>query len=73
MFIDDILGMDVIDSVGQNIGKLDDVFFDDQDGTLKVISVKLKKGFLSKEVEQIQYSDIKGIRDVVLLDIELKL
>ena len=73
MFIDDVLGMDVIDSTGQNIGKLDDILFDGQDGTLKIISVKLKKGFLSKELEQVQYKDIKGIKDVVLLDIELKL
>lgn len=73
MFIDDILGLDVIDSTGQNIGKLDDILFDDQDGTLKVAAVKLKKGFLSSEVEQIKYSDIQGIKDVVLLKIDLEL
>ena len=72
MNLNDLIGKDVVDSNGQDIGKVEDVDIDSSSGISNYLVVKLKKGLFSKAHEKIKYEDIKNIKDVVLLKIILK-
>lgn len=70
--VDDFLGMDVIDVDGENVGKIDSMNFDEDIGQINEIIIK-PNGILSREKETLKYSDIDKIKDVVLLNRQLKM
>jgi sporulation protein YlmC with PRC-barrel domain len=72
MDIKDLLGIDVIDTSGQSVGKIDTVEFDKNDGNITDIIVKLDKGLFSRDTDKIEFNKIDTIKDVVLLNIVIE-
>jgi sporulation protein YlmC with PRC-barrel domain len=73
MEADDFIGMDVVDATGQNIGKIEDVDINDNNGIANDIIVKLDKGIFSRDTEKIKFDKIDNVKDVVLLNIKIKM
>ena len=73
MRIKNLLGMQVLDIDAKNIGKVDDVDFDEQSGQIKKLAVSLKKNILSNDEVLVRFDDIKSIGDYVLLKTNLDL
>lgn len=67
--LNDILKMEVIDNTGQEIGKVNQIEFDEINGEIKNIEINLDKGLFSSEKRKISYDKIRNITDNVLLDI----
>ena len=68
MQIKDLLGMQVLDFDAKNIGKVDDVDFNEYTGQINKIAVSLKKNIFSHDEIIIHYDNIKSIGDYVLLN-----
>lgn len=72
MRIKSLLGMKVVDTNANEIGKINDVEFNEETGNIEIIFVSLKKNILDKNNDvQVQFENIKCIGDYVLLDIDI--
>ena len=71
MRIKDLLGMQVLDIDAKDIGKVDDVDFDENSGQINKIAVSLKKNILSHDEVLVHFENIKSIGDYVLLKINI--
>jgi len=71
MRIRDLLGMQVLDIDAKDIGKVDDVDFDEKSGQINKIAVSLKKNILSHDEVLVHFENIKSIGDYVLLRINI--
>jgi sporulation protein YlmC with PRC-barrel domain len=66
-----ILGALVLDKDANEVGKVLDLDFDENDGKFSKLIISLKKGLISNDELEIDYSDIKTIGDYVLLKTSL--
>jgi sporulation protein YlmC with PRC-barrel domain len=73
MDIKNLLKMDVIDTAGQSVGKVENIDFDENDGIITDIIVKLDKGIFSRDTEKIKFDKVETIKDVVLLNTDIDL
>lgn len=71
MKIKDFLGMLVLDSNANEVGKIVDADFDKETGKLTQIGISLRKNILSSSVIEVDFDDIKSIGDYVLLGIDI--
>ena len=71
MKIKQLLGMMALDSNANEVGKIEDVEFDPQEGNIVSITIVLKKNFISSNKIEIDFEDVKSIGDYVLLDKEI--
>lgn len=71
MRMKDLLGMQVLDIDAKDIGKVDDVDFDEKSGQINKIAVSLKKNILSHDEVLVHFDNIKSIGDYVLLRINI--
>ena len=72
MRIKSLLCMKVLDTNANEVGKLNDVEFNEETGKIEIIFVSLKKNILDKNNDvQVQFENIKCIGDYVLLDIDI--
>ncbi|MCC7554036.1 MAG: PRC-barrel domain-containing protein [Methanobacteriaceae archaeon] len=70
MDINEILGMDVVDDIGQNVGTLEDIFCDST-GVVNHFIIKLDKGLFNKDDHEVKFSEVTSIKDVILLNIKI--
>ncbi len=72
MKIKNLLGMKVLDTNANEVGKINDVEFDEDNGKINDITISLKKNLLDKNNDVIvKYENVKSIGDYVLLDIDI--
>ncbi|WP_461463204.1 PRC-barrel domain-containing protein [Methanobrevibacter sp.] len=72
MKIKNLLGMKVLDTNANEVGKINDVEFDVDDGKIGDITISLKKNLLDKNNDiTVKYDNVKSIGDYVLLDIDI--
>jgi len=71
MRIKDLLGMQVLDIDAKNIGKVDDLDFDEKSGQINKVAVSLKKNILTSDEVLVHFDNIKSIGDYVLLKIKI--
>ena len=71
MRIKELLGMQVLDIDAKDIGKVEDVDFDEKSGEINKIAVSLKKNILSHDEVLVHFDSIKSIGDYVLLRINI--
>lgn len=71
MRMKDLLGMQVLDIDAKDIGKVEDVDFDEKSGQINKIAVSLKKNILSHDEVLVHFDNIKSIGDYVLLRINI--
>lgn len=71
MRMKDLLGMQVLDIDAKDIGKVDDVDFNEESGQIDKIAVSLKKNILSHDEVLVHFENIKSIGDYVLLRINI--
>ena len=71
MKIKEFLGMLVLDSNANEVGKIVDADFDKDSGKLTKIGVSLRKNILSSSLVEVDFDDIKSIGDYVLLAIDI--
>lgn len=72
MRIKSLLGMKVVDTNANEIGKINDVEFNEETGNIEIIFVSLKKNILDKNNDvQVKFENIKCIGDYVLLNIDI--
>jgi sporulation protein YlmC with PRC-barrel domain len=72
MEANDFIKMEVVDSTGQNIGKVEDVNINASTGLAEDIIIKLDDGIFSKSKEKIKFNSVNSVKDVILLNIEIK-
>ena len=71
MKIKQLLGMMALDVNANEVGKIDDVEFDKEEGKITAITIILKKNFISSDKIEVDFEDVKSIGDYVLLKIEI--
>lgn len=71
MKIKQLLGMMALDSNANEVGKIEDVEFDPQEGNIVSITIVLKKNIISSNKIEVDFADVKSIGDYVLLDKEI--
>ena len=71
MKIKEFLGMLVLDSNANEVGKIVDAEFDKGTGKLIKIGISLRKNILSSSLIEVDFDDIKSIGDYVLLNIDI--
>lgn len=71
MRIKELLGVPVLDSKANEIGKVDDIDFDSENGSFDTMIINLDKGFFSKESVEIDFDEIDTIGDYVILKSEI--
>ncbi|WP_295721216.1 PRC-barrel domain-containing protein [uncultured Methanobrevibacter sp.] len=72
MKIKSLLGMKVLDTNANEVGKINDVEFDIENGKIDDLTISLKKNLLDKNNDIIvKYDNVKNIGDYVLLDIDI--
>lgn len=71
MRIKDLLGMQVLDIDAKDLGKVEDVDFNEESGQIDKIAVSLKKNILSNDEVLVHFDNIKSIGDYVLLRITI--
>ena len=71
MKIKQLLGMMALDSNANEVGKIEDVEFDPQEGNIVSITIVLKKNIISSNKIDVDFADVKSIGDYVLLDKEI--
>ena len=72
MKIKNFLGMKVLDTNANEVGKINDVDFDTESGKISEISISLKKNILDKNNDVVvKYDNVKSIGDYVLLNINV--
>ena len=71
MKIKQLLGMMALDANANEVGKIEDVEFDPQEGNIVSITIVLKKNIISSNKIDVDFADVKSIGDYVLLDKEI--
>ena len=71
MKIKQLLGMMALDANASEVGKIDDVEFDQEEGQIQALTIVLKKNFISSDKIEVAFEDIKSIGDYVLLNKEI--
>jgi sporulation protein YlmC with PRC-barrel domain len=71
MRIKELLGMQVLDTDANDIGKVTDADFNESTGQINKIAVSLKKNLLSHDEVLVHYNNIQSIGDYVLLNINI--
>ncbi len=71
MKVKQLLGMMALDANASEIGKIDDVEFDQEEGQIQALTIVLKKNFISSNKIEVAFEDIKSIGDYVLLNKEI--
>ena len=71
MKIKQLLGMMALDANANEVGKIDDVEFDQEEGQIQALTIVLKKNFISSNKIEVAFEDIKSIGDYVLLNKEI--
>ena len=62
----------VLDKNANDIGKIDNAYFDNSTGEIKTLDIALKKNILSSaNITKINYEDIATIGDYIILKIEI--
>lgn len=67
-----LLGMLVLDSNANEIGKIRDVEFDTKTGKIDKLIISARKNLMSSDDVTVDYSDVKNIGDYVLADISIE-
>ena len=71
MKIKDFLGSTVLDKNAYEVGKIDNVDFDVENGTIGTVTLTLQKTIFSKDELEINFDDIQTIGAYVLLNKEI--
>ena len=71
MKIKDFLGSTVLDKNAYEVGKIDNVDFDVENGTIGTVPLTLQKTIFSKDELEINFDDIQTIGAYVLLNKEI--
>jgi len=71
--IKNVIGMEVIDQRGQKVGKVKNIDCDEGLSRVTTLNISLDKGLFSHDEKEVGFKDIKGITDIVLLNIEINL
>ena len=71
MKIKQLLGMMALDANANEVGKIDDVDFNPEEGVINNITIILKKNFISSDKIEVDFEDVKSIGDYVLLNKEI--
>jgi len=72
MRIKELLGIQVVDIDAKEIGKIEDLEFNEATGQINKIGINLKKNILSSNEVLVHYDNIKSIGDYVLLKINIE-
>ncbi len=71
MKIKQLLGMMALDANANEVGKIDDVEFDKEEGQITALTIVLKKNIISSNKIEVDFEDVKSIGDYVLLNKEI--
>ena len=71
MKIKQLLGMMALDANANEVGKIDDVAFDKEEGQITALTIVLKKNIISSNKIEVDFEDVKSIGDYVLLNKEI--
>lgn len=71
MKIKQLLGMMALDANANEVGKIEDVEFDSEEGIINSMTIILKKNIISSNKIEVDFEDVKSIGDYVLLDKEI--
>ena len=71
MKIKQLLGMMALDANANEVGKIEDVEFDPQEGHINSITIVLKKNIISSNKLDVDFDEVKSIGDYVLLNKEI--
>lgn len=68
-----ILNMQLVDSTGQNVGKVKTIEINGNTGKAEFIEIKLDKGIFSRETEKVRYEYVDNVHDVILLKVKIEM
>ena len=68
----ELFGITVLDKNVREVGKIEDVDIDTDNGTVTSLIVSLKKGILSNDHIEVDFASIATIGDYVLLSTEIE-
>ena len=71
MQIREFLGSTVLDKNANEVGKIDNIDFDTQTGTIKTVTLTLQKNIFSRDELEINFDDIETIGAYVILNKEI--
>ena len=71
MKIKEFLGSTVLDKNAYEVGKIDNVDFDVENGTIETVTLTLQKNLFSRDELEINFDDIQTIGTYVLLNKEI--
>ena len=71
MKIKQLLGMMALDANANEVGKIDDVEFDKEEGQITALTIVLKNNIISSNKIEVDFEDVKSIGDYVLLNKEI--
>ena len=71
MKIREFLGSTVLDKNAYEVGKVDDIEFNPEDGKIEKITLTLQKNIFSKDELEIDFEDVATIGAYVILNKEL--
>jgi len=71
MKIRQLLGKTVLDKNAFEVGKVDDVDFEPESGTITGITLALHKNIFSKDVSGVLYEDVATIGEFIILNKEI--
>ncbi|KZX16271.1 PRC-barrel domain protein [Methanobrevibacter cuticularis] len=67
MRVNKIVGMDVVDNEGEPIGKVSDIYIDEQEGSVKGIGISLDHDMFYYDEGLVTFDQIDNISDNVIL------
>ena len=71
MKIKELLGKTVLDKNAFEVGKVEDVDFDPENGTITGITLALHKNIFSKDLSGILFEDVATIGEYIILNKEI--
>ncbi|WP_462315050.1 PRC-barrel domain-containing protein [Methanobrevibacter sp.] len=71
MKIKELLGKTVLDKNAFEVGKVEDVDFDPESGTITGITLALHKNIFSKDLSGILFEDVATIGEYIILNKEI--
>ena len=71
MKIKELLGKTVLDKNAFEVGKVEDVDFDPESGTITGITLALHKSIFSKDLSGILFEDVATIGEYIILNKEI--
>ena len=71
MKIREFLGSTVLDKNANEVGKVDDIEFDPEEGKIEKITLTLQKNIFSKDELEIDFEDVATIGAYVILNKEI--